>query len=150
MLTLVDPLNVNPLADLWSAPEKNLMRGLGILFSCLIGVAVVLPQFLQHESSGPNRDFSSISELSGMVSAFYQDVGRFPTDAEGLQALRIQPKGCKRWRGPYSEKPLPLDSWGRAYHYYRTHEDSFEIISYGADGRPGGEGSARDISNQAD
>ena len=81
------------------------------------------------------------------------DTGNYPTTEQGLQALVEPPSTgelAKSWReGGYLEKgQVPKDPWGNEYIYLSpgTHGD-FDIISYGADGLPGGEKFNRDIIN---
>jgi general secretion pathway protein G len=75
------------------------------------------------------------------------DAGRYPTGAEGLDALAQRPGDVESWNGPYLKgSRVPLDPWGHAYHY-RTladHLPPYEILSFGSDGR---EGSADNVSN---
>ena len=44
---------------------------------------------------------------------------------------------------------IPLDPWGNEYEYFYpgTHGNKFDIISYGADGQPGGEGEDADVNS---
>jgi general secretion pathway protein G len=73
-------------------------------------------------------------------------VGSFPTTDQGLQALRTQPGGVENWDGPYLPKDIPPDPWGHPYVYRCPSEHGdYEIISYGADGREGGDGVNKDI-----
>src|SRR5215475_6759630 len=91
---------------------------------------------------------SQISEFESALDQFKLDVGRYPSNEEGLQALRIKPTNVTNWDGPYSKKDLPLDPWGRAYVYRfpGTHGD-FDLLSYGADGQEGGDGDNTDITS---
>lgn len=91
------------------------------------------------------------AQIVGLEKALQQyrvDVGRFPTTEEGLQALRAKPANSTKWDGPYLEKDLPTDPWGRPYSYVSPgqHGD-FDLASTGRDGRPGGEGLDADINN---
>jgi general secretion pathway protein G len=91
------------------------------------------------------------AQIVGLEKALQQyrlDVGRFPTTEEGLQALRAKPSSVAKWDGPYLEKALPADPWGRPYGYVSPgqHGD-FDLLSSGRDGRPGGEGLDADITN---
>jgi general secretion pathway protein G len=71
----------------------------------------------------------------------------YPTNEQGLNALRVKPEGVDQWNGPYLPKDVPNDPWGRAYMYKfpGEHGEEPEIESYGADGQPGGDGINADI-----
>ena len=66
---------------------------------------------------------------------------------QGLEALRTRPANVNFWEGPYLDKEVPLDPWKRAYVYRfpGEHGDTPDILSYGGDGQPGGEGVNADI-----
>jgi len=88
-----------------------------------------------------------LETISAAVEAFHADTGRYPTGAEGLRALVAQPEGEEAWTGPYvkGEKGV-LDPWGRAIVYQPGDEGQEPVIlSYGADGKPGGSGIKRDL-----
>ncbi len=92
-----------------------------------------------------------IEELSNSLDLFKLDVGRYPDSQEGLQALVQAPSsvGADRWRGPYlRKKSVPKDPWGNDYHYVSpgTH-GAFDILSLGSDGKEGGDGESRDVTN---
>ncbi|MBE3574575.1 MAG: type II secretion system major pseudopilin GspG [Firmicutes bacterium] len=81
------------------------------------------------------------------------DVGQFPTTEQGLPALLEPPSvppAAEHWNGPYLEKKVPLDPWGHAY-VYRCPGDhnprSYDLYSYGKDGREGGTGPDADVVN---
>lgn len=63
-----------------------------------------------------------------------------------MGALRTN-SGDPRWNGPYLPKDVPRDPWGRPYIYTYPGEHGVEpdIVSYGADRQPGGEGIRADI-----
>ena len=91
------------------------------------------------------------AQIVGFEKALQQyrlDTGRFPTTEQGLAALQARPANVTKWDGPYLEKALPMDPWGRAYVYVSPgqHGD-FDISSTGRDGRPGGDGLDADITN---
>jgi general secretion pathway protein G len=81
---------------------------------------------------------------------YKRDVGRYPSTKQGLQALRIQPEDFIAWDGPYLQKDIPNDPWGHPYIYKFPGKtpDKPEIVSYGADGVPGGEGQNADIISE--
>jgi general secretion pathway protein G len=118
-----------------------------IIIGLLAGL--VLPQFIRQEEKAKLKTTKAQIELFGTaLDTFRLDVGRYPSTDEGLQALRQKPGGLERWDGPYLKKELPLDPWSKAYVYRSPGEHGpYEIISYGADGTPGGEGDNRDITS---
>ena len=90
---------------------------------------------------------SQIKGCSSALGMYRMDVGSYPTNEQGLQALRTKPQGVESWQGPYLPQDIPTDPWGRAYvyKYPGEHGDEPEVISLGADGQPGGEGENADI-----
>lgn len=89
-----------------------------------------------------------ISEIEKALDVFHLDTGRYPNAGEGLQALIARPGNVAVWNGPYLRSGIPTDPWGNAYQYkYPAANGGVEILSYGADGVPGGEGKNADISN---
>ncbi len=118
-----------------------------IIIGLLAGL--VLPQFIrQEERAKLNTARAQIELFATALDTFRLDVGRYPTTDEGLQALRQKPGGLERWDGPYLRKDLPTDPWGKPYVYRSPSEHGpYEIISYGADGAPGGDGDNRDITS---
>ncbi len=89
-----------------------------------------------------------IEALETALKIYRLDTGTYPTTQQGLEALIEQPEGVTNWRdgGYLDKKRLLNDPWGNEYVYLSpgTHGD-FDIISYGADGQPGGEGVNADI-----
>jgi general secretion pathway protein G len=98
---------------------------------------------------------SQLEMLSAALDTYRLDTGRYPTTEQGLAALWQAPAQEPRptnWRGPYLRKAVPLDPWGHAYAYRSVAAASgvpaIELVSYGADGKPGGTGEDADITNQ--
>jgi general secretion pathway protein G len=91
---------------------------------------------------------SQIEEFMAALDDFYVDNGRYPRNEEGLQALREKPPATKNWKGPYLKKEVPEDPWGNPYIYRSPGRNGgFEIVSYGADGKEGGEGENADVNS---
>lgn len=85
---------------------------------------------------------SNVASLQTALDAFEVDVGRYPTAAEGLQALVVRPQGVQvqDWRGPYLTK-VPKDPWGNPYVYRfpgKHNQNGFDLYSFGPDGKEGG------------
>jgi general secretion pathway protein G len=109
--------------------------------------ALVGPRLFGQEKKAKLRAAKGqIALFETALDTYRLDVGSYPTTAQGMQALREKPTDVDKWDGPYLRKPIPMDPWGNPYVYESpsTHGD-FAIISYGADGRPGGENDGRDI-----
>ena len=104
--------------------------------------AIVGPRLLHRGDQA--RVVAAKEQISAFQLALGQyklDTGTFPTQEQGLNALRQQPGGVDQWHGPYLTKDLAADPWGHnyVYKYPGDHGDEPDIISYGADGQPGGE-----------
>ena len=91
------------------------------------------------------------AQLVGFEKALDQyrlDCGHYPTTEQGLQALMVKPADEPRWAGPYLSKALPQDPWHHDYVYKSPGDHGeYDLLSYGRDGRPGGEGEDADVTN---
>ena len=76
-------------------------------------------------------------------------MGRLPSTEEGLAILNTAPPNDPHWAGPYLKKDVPMDPWGHPYVYAApgTHNNDFDLMSYGRDGQPGGSGEDADLGN---
>lgn len=91
---------------------------------------------------------AQIDALEKALHQYRLDVGSYPATEQGLTALVTRPSNEARWQGPYLSKLPPADPWGRPYVYkYPGDRAEFDLLSYGKDGQPGGEGEAADITN---
>ena len=90
---------------------------------------------------------AQIEGLGRAVDTYRLDTGRYPTTEQGLNALNVRPSDEPKWNGPYLQKAVPLDPWGRTYVYRAPGQGGdFDLISLAKDGQVGGEGDAADIS----
>ncbi len=118
----------------------------------LIGVVmgIVGGNFIQRGEKA-KRDAAriEIGQIGQTLDLFKLEVGRYPTSQEGLQALIAQPSGVNNWNGPYWKKStVPKDPWGNDYLYaFPGQHGAYDIVSYGADGKEGGEGADKDITS---
>jgi general secretion pathway protein G len=90
---------------------------------------------------------AQVNSFSTALGSYKLDTSMYPTSEQGLEALRTKPEGLTQWNGPYLPKEIPNDPWGRPYiyKYPGEHGDEPDVISYGADGQPGGDGINGDI-----
>ena len=82
----------------------------------------------------------------GNIEMFRLEVGRYPGN---LAELVRAPGGTEaKWNGPYAKEGDLKDAWGNDYTYAVPGQGKpFDLLSMGADGRPGGDGENRDVSN---
>ena len=109
---------------------------------------MVAPNFIgQSEKAKPQAARAQLENLRNALDMYQLDVGRYPTTQEGLEALRSRPGTDGRWSGPYLRDPVPLDPWGNAYFYRSPGQagTSYDIGSFGADGRQGGQGTSAEV-----
>ena len=118
-----------------------------IVFILLAGImAFVGPKIFEQMGKAKSSEARiRIQHLAGQVEMYKLEVGRYP---ENLQALAKQPPGVDRWNGPYVKEADLKDAWGNDYRYSLPGQNKpYDITSLGADGREGGEGENRDVSN---
>ena len=88
---------------------------------------------------------SQISVIQQNIDAFALDVGRLP---DSLDELVEKPSSADFWSGPYIKSSVLKDPWGNEWVYRKPGEKGqYDLISYGEDGSPGGEGTAGDINS---
>lgn len=90
--------------------------------------------------------------VEAALEQFAINCDRYPDDSEGLGALLTAPDGLEeKWRGPYLKLKELNDPWDNPFVYEAaadTTSGSYVLISYGADGEPGGEGDNEDVTNE--
>lgn len=110
---------------------------------------LILPNILGRQDQALQvKAKADIRTISGQLSLYKLDNFSYPSTSEGLQALVSNPGGKSSWRG-YLDK-LPKDPWDNSYQYLspgQKNTKTFDLWSYGSDGAPGGEGTAKDIGN---
>jgi general secretion pathway protein G len=118
----------------------------------IIGVlaALIVPNVLDRaEDARATAAKTDVNNLMQALKLYKLDNMRYPTSEQGLQALVGKPGAGPtppNWK-PYIEK-LPNDPWGRAYQYLNPGvKGEIDVMSFGADGQPGGEGKNADIGS---
>ena len=88
-----------------------------------------------------------IGNLANILDLYRLEVGHFPSEDEGIEALIEPPPGVERWNGPYVRKRDQLiDPWGRAFEYrFPGEHGDYDLFSLGADGVEGGDGEDADV-----
>lgn len=161
---MIYPFKKNDIRSLWKACRRfsrakflprNACAGFTLIELIVVVVIIgllaglVVPQFIRQEEKATTKAAKAQIELFGTaLDTFRLDVGRYPTTQEGLAALNQKPASVDRWDGPYLKKEVPPDPWGRPYIYKSPGDHGpYDIISYGADGVPGGEDNNHDVTS---
>lgn len=125
----------------------ELLVVLGILALLL---TLVVPTFTKRLSS--SKAPVTKQQISNTVTALEQfkiDVGRYPTTEEGLKSLITAPSEAKNWNGPYlAKRVIPKDGWGNELQYRcpaKKEGEEFEVFSFGADNKEGGDKDNADL-----
>jgi len=146
----------NPIAHRFSAVRRarrltgfSLIEILGVLV--LIGLMAGLVAVNIRPLMVKGKQKAAKSDISSIVSAleiYYMAVGEFPSSDQGLDALKQ--------KNEYFDEPLiiksMIDPWGEPYQYNQpgSQGQPYEVFSYGADKRDGGEGGDKDIRSDDD
>jgi general secretion pathway protein G len=134
------------------APPSRRQRGFTLLEIVIVFVligallAFVVPKIYSQMGQAKSREATiRIQGLVGDIELYKLEVGKYP---ENLQALVKQPPGADKWNGPYAKDADLKDAWGNDYRYSVPGASKpYDLVSLGADGREGGEGENRDVSN---
>ncbi|MCP3177197.1 MAG: type II secretion system major pseudopilin GspG [Desulfuromonadales bacterium] len=121
-----------------------------VILGILAGI--VVPQLLDRpEEARRTKAAVQIKSIEEALALYKLDNGNFPSTEQGLAALAQKPEiGLipTRYREGGYLKKIPQDPWNNNYVYLSpgTRGD-YDLLSYGADGEPGGEGKNADITN---
>jgi general secretion pathway protein G len=113
--------------------------------------ALVVPKILENvDKARVTRAQSDIRAIQTALDLYRLDNFKYPTTEQGLQALVTQPTdpSITNYRSGGYLSALPKDPWNNPYQYVSPGANGrdYDIISYGRDGKPGGEGYDADIS----
>lgn len=116
---------------------------LGILAS------LVVPRVVgQSDKAKVQSTEVQLSSISNALELYRVDNSRYPTTAQGLEALRTPVENAKNFpEGGYIKGGYPTDGWGNDLQYVSpgTEGRAYDVFSLGADGEAGGEGQDQDI-----
>lgn len=140
------PPNAAPLrARGFTLIELMVVLAILALLAGLVG-----PQVMKHLDDSKSKTARlQIEDLAAALDLYKLDLGDYPTEEQGLAALVEAPAGAEVWNGPYLRKRrVPQDPWGHDYHYRAPGSGGpFDVYTFGADNREGGDGHDLDISN---
>lgn len=128
----------------------TLLELLVVLGIIALLAGIVGPQVMKHMAASKSKAAKvQVEDLSAALDMYKLDVGKYPTSEQGLSALVEKPLDSKRWNGPYLRKvKVPKDPWIQDYRYASPGQHGrFDLYSYGADDKEGGEGEDQDINS---
>lgn len=122
----------------------------------IIGIlaAIVVPKIMSRpEQARIVKAQTDVSAIQSALDLYKLDNGFYPSTNQGLQALVTAPTSQPipaSWKtGGYLQR-VPVDPWGRPYHYLNPgaqNPNGVDIFSYGPTGQPGGTGENATIGN---
>lgn len=137
---------------------KNSMTGFTLIEIMVVVVilgilaSIVVPKIMDRpDTARIVKARHDIRALESALNLYKLDNFNYPSTDQGLEALVRKPSGmpeARNWKsGGYIDR-LPHDPWGNSYQYLSPGvHGEIDLFTYGADGRPEGEGMAADIGN---
>ena len=122
-----------------------------LLITALLAGYVGPKLFGKIEQAKESAAAAQMKTLADVLGQYRLDIGEYPSEEEGLEALIVQPAGQEKWKGPYLNRDLPKDPWDNPYVWHNPARDAdatydVEILSLGADGQLGGTGKNKVIT----
>lgn len=117
-----------------------------LILSAAVGFSAI--KYMERARTAACRNQIEVFRLA--LQSYLLDCGQYPAETQGLPALWEKPLLApvpSGWGGPYTDRQIPKDPWGNSYVYRNPGDKNlpFTIVSYGADGKEGGEGANADI-----
>jgi len=134
----------------WRARAFTLLELMVVLLILAMLASIAAPQVIKHlRKAKQDTAHIQIEALAASLDFFQLDLGRYPTQEEGLKVLVEPPANEARWDGPYIKKEASLiDPWGAPYGYSLPGKrGEYDLYTFGADKKEGGEGESRDVGN---
>jgi len=121
-----------------------------VILAILAGL--VVPKVVgQSDKARVKTTETALSTVSNTLDMYKVDNSRYPTTAQGLEALSTPPAEAKNYpEGGYIKGGYPTDGWENELQYVSPGSEGrpYDLFSLGADGQQGGEGQDADIYAQ--
>ncbi len=118
-----------------------------VILAILAGL--VVPKVVgQSDKARVKTTETALSTVSNTLDMYKVDNSRYPTTAQGLEALSTPPAEAKNYpEGGYIKGGYPTDGWENELQYVSPGSEGrpYDLFSLGADGQQGGEGQDADI-----
>lgn len=132
----------------------TLLEIIVVVFILSLLAAIVAPKIIGRTDDARIAEGKvQIRNLETALKLFKLDNAFYPDTQQGLQALVEKPATGRippnyKEGGYLEQKKIPLDPWGNAYLYISPGlNGDYDLMSYGADGKEGGEGKDADIKS---
>jgi general secretion pathway protein G len=132
----------------------TLLEIIVVVFILSLLAAIVAPKIVGRTDDARIAEAKvQIRNLETALKLFKMDSGFYPDTQQGLQSLVEKPSGGRlpqnyREGGYLEQKKIPLDPWGNPYIYVSPGlNGDYDLLSYGADGKEGGQGKDADITS---
>lgn len=144
---------------MWRVSDRErgftLIEILVVITVIAVLASLVSPMVFRHVGDARITAARAQMEIFSLaLDAYRLDNDRYPSTAQGLEALVKSPDLAplpRNWRGPYLRGGvLPLDPWGRAYHYASpgtSGTGDYDLSSLGRDGQAGGSDEDGDVTS---
>ena len=121
-----------------------------VILAILAGL--VVPKVVgQSDKARVKTTETALSTVSNALDMYKVDNSRYPTTAQGLEALTTPPAEAKNYPdGGYIKGGYPTDGWENELQYVAPGSEGrpYDLFSLGADGEQGGEGQDADLYAQ--
>ena len=117
-----------------------------VILALIVGIAA--PRAISYLGGAKSRTADiQITQIQAALDLYRLDMGRYPSEGEGLKVLVEAPTGNADWAGPYlSDADGLTDPWGNPYRYKPSSDTGESVVySYGADNTEGGKGENKDV-----
>jgi general secretion pathway protein G len=152
----VSPLNVSECGARAETAQAGftLIELMVVITILALLVALVAPKLVgRTDEARVTAAKAQLKNIESALELYKLDNGVYPTTEQGLAALVAEPSTPPlpiNWKkGGYLPK-VPNDPWKRPFIYISPgiHEEDYDLLSYGADGEPGGEGTSLDLDSR--
>lgn len=110
--------------------EILLVLGILVILGGIVGVSVLQMQRSAYERAAKTQ----LHAFESAITAYQLDIGRVPSELDGLINQPQDLPNPAKWKRPYFTKAIPLDPWDNEYQYEVLNEESYKIYSSGPDG----------------